>query len=171
MTSPHNTLNTSMHSYNHEHPFVEYFDFEGDFVEDDMRCIPMIVRYKLDMCCVKLKLREWSLMTTRERENLAMLPCATVNEVRQYRTYLEGLIWKRTGQPATLLPPVVDAPWEYGKNVPDGVRKRLDEHQLDISFFQWNALRVLQRFALVKLSSSDHEHKNFVTALSEFNLV
>lgn len=148
----------------------EYFQFEADFIEDNIRCIPMIVRYKLDACGIKLKLREWSRFRPVEREALASMPCVSMEETEKYRRYLEGLIWHHTGQTATPLPPVADAPWGYGKDVPEIVRVRLDEHRSDISFRQWNGLRELQRFALIKLSSSEHEHKNFRKALTEFNL-
>jgi hypothetical protein len=149
----------------------EYFRFEEDFVEDNIRCIPMIVRYKLDACGIKLKLREWSQLRPHEREMLATLPCVLEPEVERYRHFLEGLVWNRTGQAATPLAPIVDAPWEFGKDVPEIVRTRLNEHDHEISFFQWNDLRVLQRFALIKLSASAHEHKNFGKALKEFNLI
>ena len=150
---------------------LEYYRFEDDFVEDNIRCIPMIVRYKLDACGIKLKLREWSHLQPAEREALAELACTGPDEIARYRRYLQGLVWHRTGQQATPLPPVVDAPWEYGKDVPQSVVTSLREHDQEISFLQWNNLRVLQRFALIKLSSSAHEHMNFAKALMEFNLV
>jgi len=153
-----------------EHVPTEYFLFEEDFVEDNIRCIPMIVRYKLDACGIKLKLREWSLLIPAERETLATMACTNLLEVARYRRYLKGLIWHRTGQDATPLAPIVDAPWDYGKQVPESVMLRLHEGNQQISISQWNSLRVLQRFALVKLSASGHEHKNFATALREFNL-
>lgn len=150
---------------------VEYFQFEEDFIEDNIRCIPMIVRYKLDACGIKLKLREWSQLRPHERESLATAPCDQEEDVNRYRRYLQALVWHRTGQAATPLAPIIDAPWEYGKAVPEIVRTRLSEHHHEISFLQWNGLRELQRFALIKLSSSEHEHKNFGKALKEFNLL
>lgn len=149
----------------------EYFRFEEDFVEDNIRCIPMIVRYKLDVCGIKLKLREWSRLRPQERETLATLRCVHEPEIERYRHYLEGLVWNRTGQAVTPLAPIVDAPWEYGKDVPEIVRTRLNERDVEISFLQWNGLRELQRFALIKLSASGHEHQNFGKALMEFDLV
>jgi hypothetical protein len=38
---------------------TELFVFEGDFV-DNLRCIPMQVRYKLDTCSIKLRLSDWN---------------------------------------------------------------------------------------------------------------
>jgi hypothetical protein len=45
-----------------------YFAFENDFV-DTFRCIPMIVRYKLDTCGIKLKLPEWVKLSVDESGN------------------------------------------------------------------------------------------------------
>lgn len=157
-----------MNSYSYVTP--EYFRFEEDFVQDDIRCIPMIVRYKLDVCGIKLKLREWSLFDPSEREALALMECSTNTGITGYRDYLERLIWERTGQPATPLNPITDAPWSDGKDVPEIVRHRFREHDRHVTFDQWNNLRLLQRFALFKLSASSHEHKNFGSALTEFNL-
>ncbi|MEO6674638.1 MAG: nitrate reductase associated protein, partial [Ginsengibacter sp.] len=44
------------------------FKFEEDFVEEGVRCIPMVVRFKLDACGIKLKLSEWSTLIFEERK-------------------------------------------------------------------------------------------------------
>src|SRR5688500_18085645 len=88
-----------------------YFQFEEDFVEDNVRCIPMIARFKLDACGIKLKLAEWCKMNTEERENLATLPCSTIEEIIEYRFYLKDLILKRTGNEATELPVLQNPAW------------------------------------------------------------
>jgi len=54
---------------------VEYFNFEEDFVEKNIRCIPMIVRFKMDRAGIKLKLDEWSKFSTAERIELGRKPC------------------------------------------------------------------------------------------------
>src|SRR5689334_9177343 len=84
---------------------VEYFQFEEDFMEDNIRCIPMIVRFKLDACGIKLKLKEWSKMSVAERAKLASLVIDSENELRAYRKYLEELISYHTGQRPTHLSP------------------------------------------------------------------
>jgi hypothetical protein len=73
-----------------------FFAFESDFVEDNVRCIPMIVRFKLDACGIKLKLKEWSKMEKHERENLAQLSCFTKSEIIEYKNYLVDLIRSHT---------------------------------------------------------------------------
>src|SRR6185369_16057891 len=83
---------------------VEYFHFEQDFMEDNIRCIPMIVRFKLDACGIKLKLKEWSKMTLEEREQLALLPIDSHADLNIYKTYVQELIYSHTGENASLLP-------------------------------------------------------------------
>jgi len=60
-----------------------YFKFEEDFVEENIRCIPMCVRFKLDACGIKLKLSEWSKMKFEERNLLCRLECNDSVEIRQ----------------------------------------------------------------------------------------
>src|SRR3981081_610254 len=78
-----------------------FFKFEQDFVEDNIRCIPMIVRFKLDACGIKLKLAQWSKFTARERKQLGDQPCVTVEQINAYRLFLQHLIAIRTGLEAT----------------------------------------------------------------------
>lgn len=149
----------------------EYFNFEKDFVENNIRCIPMIVRFKLDACGVKLKLAEWSKMNGQEREILAGASCDTPTEILRYKHYLQHLVWLRTGQKATLLIIDENPPWSILSSIPDQLNDKLKEHDYNMSLLQWQRLSELQRFALVKLSRESHENKNFPKALREFNLV
>ena len=82
---------------------VEYFDFEEDFVEKNIRCIPMIVRFKMDAAGIKLKLSEWSLFSKEERIQLAKKACSNLAEAEIYHSYLSGLIKKYTDDEATSL--------------------------------------------------------------------
>lgn len=148
-----------------------FFKFEEDFVEASIRCIPMIVRFKLDACGIKLKLAEWSKMTAEEREDLAMAACESSQEMAGYRHKLTQLIFSRTGNPATPIP-VPDAPaWSRTDEIPYTIREKLRESSYDLSLSQWQRLTHLQRFALLKLSYPGHENKNFPKAMVEFGLV
>jgi hypothetical protein len=42
---------------------------------------------------------------------------------------------------------------------------------VNITLKQWQNLTPLQRFALLKLSHSSHENKNFLPALREFKIL
>jgi hypothetical protein len=146
-----------------------FFNFEADFVES-LRCIPMQVRYKLDTSGIKLKLSDWHQMSEAEREALVELPCTTEIEIQSYRQYLEQLILTRTGIPAKQLPIEPQPEWMDSTNLPASVQAKAQEIALTITTQQWEALTPLQRFALIKLSRSGHENKNFPKAIAEFNL-
>src|SRR6185312_3777371 len=76
---------------------IEYFRFEEDFIEQNVRCIPMIVRFKMDAVGIKLKLAEWSKFSLAERKELALRNCSTFVELSDYRNYLAELVVKYTG--------------------------------------------------------------------------
>jgi hypothetical protein len=147
-----------------------FFEFEADFVES-LRCIPMQVRYKLDTSGIKLKLSDWHQMSQAEREALVELPCTTETEIQSYRQDLEQLILSRTGIPAKQLPIEPDPAWMDSNNIPVSVQEQAQELGITITTQQWKSLTSLKRFALIKLSRSGHENKNFPKALEEFNLL
>jgi hypothetical protein len=147
-----------------------FFAFEADFVEENVRCIPMIVRFKLDACGIKLKLKEWSRMAPEQRENLAHLACSTGLETRNYKNYLLDLIRMHTGDAGTEIPVMANPPWMVTDELPYSLQEKLKEFNWTISVAQWLKLSDLQRFALVKLSYPGHENANFPKAMKEFNL-
>lgn len=150
---------------------IQYFKFEEDFVEEHIRCIPMVVRFKLDACGVKLKLKEWSHMHEEERRNLSEYPCGTAEEIRAYRSYVKTVILFRTENEAQDLAIEKEPSWADRGRVPDSVREKLAALHLSLGTGQWEQLNDLQRFVLVKLSRPGHENRNFPFALKEFGLI
>lgn len=151
-------------------PAIEtrFFAFESDFV-DSLRCIPMIVRYKLDACRVKLQLSDWAKFSYDEKDQLAELPCHSAEEVLAYADYVNALAWKYTNSIPNLLKNL-DPAWVH-MHVPAEVHEKAQEWNCPtISAGQWMELDILERFALVKLSRSGHEGRNFPRALAEFGL-
>jgi hypothetical protein len=145
-----------------------FFRFEEDFVEENIRCIPMIVRFKLDACGIKLKLAEWSKMDPQDREHLAVAACESPEEIADYRDKLVRLIFERTGNTATPIP-VPDSPaWSRTDEIPYTIGEKLRESSLHLPLAAWQQLTTLQRFALLKLSYPGHENKNFPRAMAEF---
>lgn len=147
-----------------------FFDFEADFV-DSLRCIPMVVRLKLDSCGVKLKLAEWNRFTPLECARLVDLPCTDSAEVTVYRDYLSGLIFEHTGSQASLLDIDPHPPWLNDREIPSTIQTKAREYNLEFTPSQWESLTPLQRFALIKLTRSSHENNNFLPALQEFGLL
>jgi hypothetical protein len=150
---------------------IEYFDFEEDFVEDHVRCIPMVVRFKMDAAGVKLKLSEWSKFPTNERLELALMPIANATEVYFYRQYLNSLIIRYTGNLATNMETEAEPAWGNLQRIPEMLIEKAMELQLILSIEQWGRLTDLQRYALLKLCRPGHENKNFPKAVQEFGLM
>ncbi|HBB35374.1 MAG TPA: nitrate reductase associated protein [Cyanobacteria bacterium UBA8803] len=148
----------------------DFFQFESDFV-DSLRCIPMQVRMKLDTCGVKLKLTHWHQFTQQERQALVEMPGTTVQESEAYRQYLQQLVVKYTGTPASELPIDPHPAWIDANVIVPSVWEKAREFGVSLATEQWAALSPAQRFALIKLSRPSHENKNFLSALKEFQLI
>jgi hypothetical protein len=147
-------------------PFI-FFRFESDFVES-LRCIPMIVRFKLDTCGIKLKLDQWNHFKESDRQQLVYLPCHTVEEIFAYRNYVSNLVFQYTQVPASELPVEQHPAWFDSENIAAIVQEKAHLVGADLSLAQWRTLEPIQRFALIKLSRSSHENRNFLPALREF---
>lgn len=149
---------------------MEFFQFEADFV-DSLRCIPMQVRFKLDTCGIKLKLSDWNHFSSTERQALVEQPCTTATEIQAYRELLQQLVQKHSGVVADELPVESHPAWIDTTNIPPSIQEKVAEIGTTITLQQWMTLNPLQRFALIKLSRSSHENKNFLPAMQEFNLI
>jgi len=150
---------------------IEYFDFEEDFIEENVRCIPMIVRFKMDAAGIKLKLAEWSKFKRDERIQLALMPASTDEEAKWYNDYLAQLIEKYTGNKATTLTIDTNPDWANLQSIPEMLSEKAKEFDLEITKEKWQSLTNLQRFTLLKLCRPGHENKNFPKAIKEFGLV
>ena len=150
---------------------IEYFQFEEEFMENNMRCIPMIIRSKMDMAGIKLKLSEWKRFSTEERFELSLMSCGFNEGSEQYAGYLAGLIKKHTGRNPTSMEVNKTPAWKELHSMPGILVEKLKEFDWNLSIAQWKCLTDLQRFALVKLCRPGHENKNFPKAMKEFNLV
>ena len=151
-------------------PYQVVFNFENDFIEDNVRCIPMLVRFKLDAVGIKLKLSEWSRFTASERNQLMFQACATEAQMLIYKSYLQKLVSRHTGGYAA--PLVIDKSpaWAKEDQVPAALQLKAAEYNWNISTAKWKGLTKLQRFALLKLQRPGHENKNFPRAMEEFGL-
>jgi hypothetical protein len=149
---------------------IIFFQFENEFVEKNIRCIPMIVRFKLDACGIKLKLNEWCLLSTEERNLLVYQECKSAEERVAYKRMLQTLVLDKTGQEAANLKIESIPDWSKTENIFKNLEVKAKEFDLIISVEKWQQLSNLQRFALIKLSSQNHESKNLPKALTEFGL-
>lgn len=147
-----------------------YFQFEADYI-GSLRCIPMIVRMKLDNCGVKLKLTHWNQFSQSERQTLVDLPCTTADQRQTYRHWLQNLVTAKNGQPAKEIAIAPHPAWLDETHIPESVEHKARELRVELTLQQWSELTPPQRFALIKLSRPSHENKNFIPALQEFGIL
>lgn len=149
---------------------TQYFKFEEDFVAENVRCIPMIVRMKLDTVGIKLKLAEWGKFSVKEKINLAIKIADSKSDQQIYRDYICQLVEYYTANKATEI--LVDSKpdWIEQSAIPSQLLVACKEYGFAINLCQWKLLSNLQRFALLKLCRPGHENRNFPKAMEEFNL-
>lgn len=148
----------------------QFFEFEADFVAS-LRCIPMIVRFKLDTCAIKLKLHHWHNFNPLEKEILVNKPCETPLQITEYRQYLQDLVYDKTGEYPKDLVIDNEPQWLIIDSIPVDIQEKAQEFDFELKLSQWQNLQALQRFALIKLSRPSHENNNFIPALKEFHLL
>ncbi len=150
--------------------FNRVFEFEKDFGQD-LRCVPMAVRLKLDLAGIKLSLKEWFKLSGEERHLLLELDCSTEESVGSYRERVQALVLQSMGSAPGLFPPE-DAPlWRDVSRIPEDLAEKARAEKIPLSLAQWAGFSDLERFALVKLSRPHHENKNFIPAVKEFGLL
>lgn len=147
---------------------LQIFEFERDFA-GSLRCIPMVVRFKLDQSGVKLSLRQWSRFGRDGREQLVRMPCAEPGEIAGYRAFLIGLIEACADEPVKTMEIDSQPEWACVDHIPGRVLSQAEACSLEPpSLSAWCAWTPLQRFALYKLTRTGHDNDNFGPALLEF---
>lgn len=150
------------------------FEFEQDG-RYPLRRIPMIMRFNLDTCGIRISLTAWITLSRDEREELVALPCVSPAEQQAYRERLAALLAVHADNPDAVIETVEIDPspaWADLNAVPDAVAHGLAELSLPVpTYEQWIGLSDLQRFALTKLTRSGHKNANLLPALKEFGLV
>jgi hypothetical protein len=145
------------------------FAFERDY-QSDLRCIPMVLRHRLDECGIKLSLKEWVKLGPEQRAELLAINRDV--DTRTFADEVENRVQQRMGAPPAHCPIDPSPAWSDTSRVPDDVAaKAAAEGIPPITAPQWAALAPLQRFALLKLSRSSHKNENFVPACREFGIL
>ena len=99
------------------------FEFEQDG-RYPLRRIPMIMRFNLDTCGIKISLTAWITLSRDEREELVALPCTSPAEQQAYRERLAILMAPHADNPDAVIETVeIDQSpaWRERHVVPDVV--------------------------------------------------
>ena len=143
------------------------FDFERDF-QSDLRCIPMVVRHRLDLCGIKVSLKEWVRLGPEQR---AEVVAQAGGDPGEFGEAITARIERLMGAPPARLAIEADPPWADATRLPAEVAAKAAEEGVPFTLAQWAGLTALQRFALYKLSRSSHKNENFVPACREFGVL
>ena len=145
------------------------FGFEADYARS-LCCMPMIVRYRLDVCRIKLALRDWQRFCLETRARLILDHNDEPSACRGYRrTLLVAIVDEARSRPVRLTQRASEV-WAE-PTLPPSVRQYADDKGFALDGSRsWRDLTVLQRYALCKLTRVGHENRNFGAALVEFGL-
>lgn len=148
---------------------IQFFDFESDHVRS-LKSIPMIVRFKLEVCGITMSLRTWNRLGISVRARLVTMPVDSLEAVQVYRHFLSHAIHD-VGE--LVMPEEEDSrpAWGDREKLPEVVARKAEEAKVRVRYpRRWSDLGTLQRFALVKLTRGASEQAQFVPALREFGL-
>jgi len=146
------------------------FDFESE-LGADLTYMPMAVRFKLDQCGIRLSLAEWQRLPEYRRRELLYAPCDHEDTIANYRQLVRSWVKESTGTEPLAIPTASDPPWA-SSDVPEQLAQAATQMGLSVpSPASWRILSPLERFALLKLSRKEHDHRNLGRALREFGFL
>ncbi len=144
------------------------YPFESDETLS-LAIIPLTVRYKLDVCEVKLHLQQWQKLTLADRQALVAAAFASQADIDACSKLLHALVDRHFGEAATAHPLSGDAPWLDASRWPQDVIDQCERESLALPPVErWSMLDEAQRHALFVLGRSKHSQREFRAALSSF---
>ncbi len=144
------------------------YPFESDETLS-LAIIPLTVRYKLDVCEVKLHLQQWQKLTLADRQALVAAAFASQADIDACSKLLHALVDRHFGEAATAHPLSGDAPWLDASRWPQDVIDQCERESLALPPVErWSILDEAQRHALFVLGRSKHSQREFRAALSSF---
>ncbi|WP_414451006.1 nitrate reductase associated protein [Burkholderia sp. 22PA0099] len=158
------------------------FGFEIDSSED-FTYIPMIVRFHLDRCGLRISLDQWQRLPLDARKRLARFPVAAgagpdiapdrenpEPDVR-FGEALAGLLLAQGVEAAETFEPEPAPGWANRAAVPSALVSQCALAGLTApSPAQWAALGAFERYVLAKLSRKPKLNHDFIPAMREFAL-
>jgi hypothetical protein len=146
---------------------IRRFGFE-DEIHQNLGCVPMAVRRKLDHVGIKIGLVQWQALGLGERLALCHLPVASEEECEALRIFTDEAVKAKSGGGVKALPPESRAAAEPPAHPP----ARLVEHARVLGFTLnqpvWDKLDADERYALIKLGDIPTPSHNLPAALAEF---
>src|SRR5271155_1081076 len=146
---------------------IRHFNFE-DEIHQNLGCVPMAVRRKLDRAGIKISLVQWQALSLGERLALCHLPVASEEEREALRIFTGETVRARSGSTPKPLPEAIQRAAEPPNHPP----ARLVEHAfaLGVTLNQpaGDELDADERYALIKRGDTERASHNLAAALAEF---
>lgn len=135
---------------------------ESDF--GDLHWIPLAMRFRLDVCGLKLPLISWQTLPLSERIGLLDYPFG-----RDDQKTLWSLLLKQALALYGLEEPNILEPWIDLENIPADVLKKLEDFGCSLSEIAWQGLKPLQRYSLCKIARGKQADRYLFSAYREFS--
>ena len=147
---------------------IGLYPFESDETKS-LAIIPLSVRYKLDVCEVKLHLQQWQKLPLADRQALVDAPFTSEADIDACKKLLHALVDRHCGEAATVHPLTGDEPWLDASRWPQVVIDQCEREELVLPPQErWATLDEAQRHALFVLGRSKHSQREFRAALQNF---
>jgi hypothetical protein len=145
---------------------ISFFGYEEEY-KDDLRFIPMRMRYRLDLAGLKIGLEAWQRLPLQDRLSLSAAPVATATEADGFRKRVNAALKACTALEAAETAPVDPAAWGNAVYAPESVRTACVAAGLRFDESAWKRMTDFQRYALLKLSASSRQPEAFARTWRE----
>ena len=146
---------------------IRRFKFE-DEIHQNLSCVPMHARRKLDRAGVKISLGQWQALGRGERLAICHLPAESEDECDALRMFIEEAVRNRGAGEAK---PLSDEARRAADPPPTPPSRLIDNARAEgvaLNQVEWDRLDPDERYALLKLGGGAERSHNLGAALREF---
>ena len=144
---------------------LRFFAYEEEYRED-LRFIPMLLRYKLDLTGRSISLDDWKRLPYDDRRALIDAPIVGPHERDAFARRIDAAVGSSPAHGATSIVSVSMAAWS-GLEIPELLAARARENGTPLDATIWQRLRPFERYALAKLGGGEKKSRNLESVLAE----
>lgn len=146
---------------------IRRFQFEAE-VYQDLSCVPMAVRRKLDHVGLKVGLEQWKALDQGERLAICHLPADSREECEVLEIFVREAVRRHCGVEPKPLNPEQRAAAEPPGEAPARLVENARAAGVALGSYEWSRLDDDERYALIKLGAGASASHNLRAALEEF---
>jgi hypothetical protein len=146
---------------------IRRFKFE-DEIHQNLSCVPMHARRKLDKAGVKISLEQWQALGRGERLAICHLPVDSDDEREALRIFIEEAVRNRGLGAAKPLSDEMRRAADPPAVPPQRLIENARAEGVALGQREWDRLDSDERYALLKLGGGAERSHNLAAALNEF---